>query len=225
MARKKRKPEPQPMEEEGEEVSAGGAFEENGETKKNVEEIKEDVQEIIEEISDTSKDVEELKEDVEEIKEEIEEISQAAKTHSSIMERISNKLHLPIPSKFNVSDIAQQVVGALILSTPFTVTEEVWNLAQHLDIPRIILIISLTILFDVLLIHFSKFQNIDTSNFLTVFARLFSIIMVSYIAAGILLYTFGVIGNEITDTVWALKLIILVGLPANIGAATADILK
>lgn len=191
----------------------------------DLEEIKEDVQEIMEEVSESGKDVDEIKEDVEEIKEEIEEISEATKTYRSIMERISNKLHLPIPSKFNVSDIAQQVVGALILSTPFTVTEEVWNLAQHLDIPRIVLIIGLTILFDVLLIHFSKFQNIDTSNVLSVFARLFSIIMVSYVAAGVLLYTFGVIGNEITDTIWALKLIILVGLPANIGAATADILK
>lgn len=187
--------------------------------------LREDVEEIMEEVSETSKDVDELKEEVEEIKEDISEISEIARTSKSIMEKISQKLRLPIPSRFNVSDVAQQVVGAIILSTPFTVTEEVWGLAGQLDLTRIALIIFLTVAFDVVLIYFSKFQHIDVSNKLNVFARIFSIIMISYLAAGLLLYTFGVIGNRITDPAWAIKLIILVGLPANIGAATADILK
>ncbi|GEM_PF-239915 len=200
-------------------------MEEISDSSKGVDELKEDVQEIMEEVTDSGKDVEELKEDVEEIKEDISEMASVTKTYKGMMEKISNKLHLQLPSKFNVNDIAQQAVGAIILSTPFVVTGEVWDLARQLDFTRIVLIITLTVLFDVLLIYFSKFQHIDLSNILTVIARIFSIILISYGAAALLLYTFGVIGIQITDPEWALRLVILVGLPANIGAATADILK
>ncbi len=195
------------------------------ESTKEIEEIKEDVAEIMEEVSDSSKDVEELKENVEEIKEDVAEISKSAKTYRELMEKLSGKFHLHIPTKFNINDVAQQIVGAMILSLPFTVTQEAWDLANQLDIYRIFLIIFITLLFDVLLIYFSKFQQIDISNIVLVFARMFSIILVSYIATAAVLYSIGVIGNQITDPIWALKLVILIGLPANIGAATADILK
>ncbi|MBI4044452.1 MAG: DUF2391 family protein [Candidatus Diapherotrites archaeon] len=217
-----KKKEPAEIPRKKEEVDSGNG---NGGTKEELEEIKEDVQEIMEEVSDSSRDVDELREDVEEIKEDISEMTKATKGFKSMMEKIGHRMHIHIPSKFSFSDIAQQMVGAIILSTPFSVTSEVWELAHNLDIYRVGLIIFLTVFFDILLIYFTKFQNIDLSNLASVFARIVSLIIISYTAAALILYIFGVIGNQVTDFWWALRLVILVGLFANIGAGTADILK
>ncbi len=194
--------------------------EEVAETSKDVDEIKEDVDEIKEEVADTGKDVEEIKEDVDEIKEDMVEI---AKKQDSILKRISEKLS---PSRFNINDVAQQIVGAIILSSPLAVTSEVWGLAQELDATRLTVILGVTLLFDVLLIYFTAYRKeseVKVINFIP--ARLLSMILVSYLTTGIMLYIFGVIGNEITDPAWALRMIIFIGLFANVGAGTADILK
>ncbi|MCH7902553.1 DUF2391 family protein [archaeon] len=197
------------------------------EIKEDVEEIKEeiedagkDIDEIKEEVEDTGKDVDEIKEGVDEIKEDVEEI---AKTQKSMFNKISSRL---IPKEFNANDIAQQIVGAIILSSPLAVTSEVWELARELDTARLLIIIGITLLFDVLLIYYTSYRKEKEKKIINLIpARLFSMIVISYLTATTILYVFGVIGIHITDTEWALKLIVFVGLFANIGAGTADILK
>lgn len=194
--------------------------EEVEDTGKDVDEIKEDVGEIKEEIEDTGKDVDEIKEDVDEIKEDVGEI---AKTQKSMLKKISSRL---IPREFNVNDIAQQIVGAIILSTPLAVTSEVWELARELDTTRLLIIIGITLLFDVLLIYYTSYRKAKEKKIINLIpARLFSMILISYLTATTILYVFGVIGIHITDTDWALRLIVFVGLFANIGAGTADIIR
>ena len=197
------------------------------EIKEDVEEIKEeiedagkDIDEIKEEVEDTGKDVDEIKEGVDEIKEDVEEI---AKTQKSMFNKISSRL---IPKEFNANDIAQQIVGAIILSSPLAVTSEVWELARELDTTRLLIIIGITLLFDVLLIYYTAYRKEKEKKIINLIpARLFSMIVISYLTATTILYVFGVIGIHITDTEWALKLIVFVGLFANIGAGTADIIK
>ena len=189
-------------------------------TGKDVDEIKEDVDDIMEEVQDTGKDVDEIKGDVDEIKEDIEEIS---KQQKSILKRVSSHL---IPKEFNFNDVAQQIVGAIILSSPLAVTEEVWRLAMELDLARVIVIIGITLLFDVLLIYFTAYQRekeVKIINFVP--ARLVSTILISYLTAATMLYVFGVIGNEVTDIFWSMRLIVFVGLFANVGAGTADLIR
>jgi len=203
-------------------------------TGKDVDEIKEEVietgkeiDEIKEEIEDTSKDVEEIKEevldagkDIDEIKEDVEEI---AKSQKSILNKISGRL---IPREFNFNDIAQQIVGAIILSSPLAVTSEVWELARELDLARLLVIIGITLLFDILLIYYTAYRKEKEKKIINLIpARLFSMILISYLTASTILYVFGVIGIHITDPDWAFRLIIFVGLFANIGAGTADLIK
>ena len=185
-----------------------------------------DVDEIKEEVLDTGKDVDEIKEevedtgkDVDQIKETVEEIN---KKQKSILKRLSPEAL----KEFNFNDIAQQIVGAIIISSPLAVTEEVWLLAQNLDLPRIIIIIGITLLFDILLIYFTAYQKEKEKKIINLVpARLVSMIFISYLTAGVMLYVFGVIGGQVQDFNWALRLIIFVGLFSNIGAGTADILK
>ena len=179
-----------------------------------------DVDEIKEEIIDAGKGVDEIKGGVEELHADVEEIK---KSQKSILQKFSLRL---IPEEFAWDDLAQQIVGAIVLSTPLAVTEEVWILSQELDLLRGIAIVAITILFNVLLIYYTRYQVVKEQKILSFIPlRLFSQLIVSYASAATMLFIFGVIGNEITGTLAILKIVIFVGLFANIGAGTADMLK
>jgi len=191
------------------------------EEKSEVEEEKpEELEEVLGDIQEASKDIDEIQEDIDEIQEDVEEIK---KSQKSLLQRVSARL---VPEEFAWDDLAQQIVGAIVLSTPLAVTQEVWMLSQHLDILRIATIIGITLLFNILLIYYTKYQIVKEQKVLSFIPlRLLSLMLVSYISAATLLWVFGVIGNEVTATVGIVKLIIFVGMFANIGAGTADLLK
>ena len=197
--------------------------------KKDVQRILDDIQELNKDLNETGEEIEETGEDVEEIKEDIEEIKEDIGTLRKAMSRgkelFSKVATTVLPDKFAFKDIAQQIVGATILSAPFAVTEEVWNLARELNLTNIIFIISLTILFDILLFHYTKYQKFEEKKFLEFPKRIISLIVVTYVTSAIVLSVFGVIGGQIQDPSWAMRLIVMVGLFANIGAGTADLIK
>jgi uncharacterized membrane protein len=187
---------------------------------KNVDEIKAY-------IIDSGKDVDEIKEDVDEISETVddikEDVGELIKKHDSLLNKFKFKLK---PDKFAFDDIAQQIVGAIIISSPLAVTAEVWMLANSLDLIKIILIVGITLLFDVLLIYYTKYQSVEKENILKFIPlRLVSLLIISYLTSGLILFLFGVIWGQVNSVVWAVKLILFVGLFANIGAGAADMLK
>lgn len=133
---------------------------------------------------------------------------------------------IALPDKFAWDDLAQQIVGALVLAAPLAVTEEVWRLSSHLDIFHVGMIIGLTLLFNILLIYYAKYQLVEQERILGIIpTRLFSQMVVSYTAAGVMLYILGVIGYAVVGWSAIAKLIIFVGLFSNIGAGAADLLK
>ena len=211
-----------------ERISDEPDLEEELSSEEHLEQIKEDVEDIKEEVIDSGKEVEELREDVEEIKEDVEEITKA---HRSLLKRISDRISDQIherihPDKFEFDDFAQQVVGAIILSAPLTVTQEVWMLSQSLDISRVGVIFALTLTFDLLLIYYAKFQQTsDERIFGIIPKRLLSLLIVSYCTAFAMLYILGVTGGQVNDVEGVIKLVVFVGLFANIGAGAADMLK
>jgi uncharacterized membrane protein len=182
--------------------------------KKISEEIHEDVEELVEDVEDIAEDVEDIKED----------LSIIQKGQKTILKSIRKKFG---PDKFEFDDFAQQIVGALILSSPLAVTEEVWLLANALDPLRVTILIVITLLFDILLIYYTNYRFEGKKNKLLNVSpiRLFSQLIVSYITATIILLVFGIIGGPVNSLMWSVKLVILVGLFANIGAGTADLIK
>jgi len=188
----------------------------------DIQELNKDIGETGEEIEETGEDVEEIKENIEEIKEDLGTLKKAMFKGKEIFSKVATKV---IPDRFAFKDIAQQIVGATILSAPFAVTEEVWNLANNLSAANIIALIVITVMFDVLLFHFTKYQKTENKGFLELPIRIISLILVTYVTSAVVLSVFGVIGGQIQDGVWAMKLIVMVGLFANIGAGTADLIK
>jgi len=191
------------------------------ETGEDVEDIKEDIEVIKKEVDETGEDVEEIKEDIEEIKEGIGAMRKGMAKGKGFFSRFSSVL----PGKFATKDIAQQIVGATILSAPFAVTEEVWDLARILDLQHVIAILFVTLLFDILLFYYTKYQQTEEKRLLIFSKRIVSLIIVTYVTSAIVLSIFGVIGGKIQDPIWAGKLVIMVGLFANIGAGAADLIK
>ncbi|MBW2976028.1 DUF2391 family protein [Candidatus Woesearchaeota archaeon] len=192
------------------------------ETGEDVDEIKEDVDDIKKEVSETGEDVDDIKEDIEGIKEHIGMMHKALFKGKQLFSKVATSV---LPDKFAFKDFAQQVVGATILSAPFAVTEEVWNLARNLDFAHIAILIFITLMFDVLLFYYTKYQSFETKKIWIFPMRIISLIIVTYVTSALVLSVFGVIGGKIQDPVWAMKLIVMVGLFANIGAGTADLIK
>lgn len=182
-------------------------------TGEDVDYIRTDLEKIKKEVFDTGEGIDDLKEDIDDLKEGIQ------------------KLHKPsiirtLADKFGWDDFAQQIVGAVILSAPFAVTEEVWNLARNLTTSRIFLIIVLTILFDILLLYHTKFQKMEHKKIVAgIPLRLISLLFVTYAVSALILSLFGILGGQIIAPMWEIKIIIFVGLFANIGACTADLIR
>ena len=129
----------------------------------DIEQLNKDLGETGEEIEETGEDVEEIKEDIEEIKEDIGTLTKTMFKGKEFFSKVATKV---IPDRFAFKDIAQQIVGATILSVPFAVTEEVWNLANNLNPINIIFIIIITIMFDILLFYYIKYQRTEDKKFL-----------------------------------------------------------
>jgi uncharacterized membrane protein len=140
--------------------------------KKTVSVKKKDILGYIEEqVVDAGRDVDEIKEDVDEI----------IKKQDSILKKFRLKLK---PDKFAFDDLAQQIVGAIIISSPLAVTEEVWMLSNQLNLFRLFFIFLITLGFDILLIYFTKYQNVEKESiFKFIPLRLLSLLIVSYLAA------------------------------------------
>ncbi len=130
------------------------------------------------------------------------------------------------PDKFAWDDLAQQIVGAMVLSAPIAVTEEVWRLSAGLDIARLLAILGVTILFNILLLYYTKYQLVESERIFGIIpTRLSSQLLVSYSTAAVMLYLMGVLGGVVTGVGDSIQLVVFVGLFANIGAGAADLLK
>jgi uncharacterized membrane protein len=179
-----------------------------------------DVDDILEDTEELQEDVEEIKVDVDEIKEDVDKI---ISKQNSLIKKLKDKI---TPDKFSFDDLAQQIVGAVVLSAPLAVTEEVWSLSSNLNITRLILIILITLIFDILLIYFTKYQAVENESLFNIIpTRLVSLLLVSYLIATLILTLFGVIGGEVNSLSSSINLIIFIGLFANIGAGAADMLR
>jgi uncharacterized membrane protein len=132
------------------------------------------------------------------------------------------------PERFGWDDIAQQLIGAFLLSAPFTVTEEVWRLANDLTPLRVLFLVFITVLVSTIILYYTKYQKLaleEVSEHIPIPRRLVSLFIISYGVAFLMLWTFGVIGVEILDPVWAFKLVVFVGFFSSVGAAAADVLR
>lgn len=132
---------------------------------------------------------------------------------------------------FGFDDMAQQIMGASLLSSPFCITEEIWHLADTLKPFRLFFIMILSVVLGVIMIYFTDYQRVaDHRKFFSyVPLRIISLICVSYGMVVVILSILGVFqyGKIVMEfePVWRIKVVILVGFFAMLGGAVADVIR
>ncbi|MDY6789618.1 MAG: DUF2391 domain-containing protein [Candidatus Nanohaloarchaea archaeon] len=129
---------------------------------------------------------------------------------------------------FAADDLLQQLVGGLILSGPFVVTEEVWKLASNMSFFQAILanLIVFTIGYGALYLA-DKSRNPDIEkDIVGIPLRFISLLLVSYGSVLILVYLLsapsllGAVSSGTGQVVF--KVVSVASIFSMVGAATAD---
>jgi len=128
--------------------------------------------------------------------------------------------------KFKFSDFVQELIGAAVIALPFSVTEEVWELAQKLPISRVLFIYFFVTFFVFIFIRYSKLQNWEQQNvagFIPL--RLITSMGISFLVSLACLLMFGIYPDFIKDIGTLLKATLLVNVFAVIGSLGVDMAK
>lgn len=163
------------------------------------------------------------------LEERVSELEKSMETHTRRFQRVRDLLRTE-PEVFGFDDMAQQIMGAALLSSPFCATEEIWYLADSLTGFRLAGIAALSIVLGVIMIYFTDYQRVaDHERFgQYVPIRIISLVCVSYGVVTIILFVLGIFhyGMDMGfEPTWRLKVVALVGFFAILGGAVADVIR
>ena len=121
----------------------------------------------------------------------------------------------------NLEDISQIAIGAFALAVPISFSEEAWRLGETLPLPNLILIVVLSIGFLSFFAYESVFQG-DIKNRLLVFIfRVFFAYLTAGLVVMLVLLSIDQF-NLVTEPIITLKRLIIVTMPASMGAIVVD---
>lgn len=122
---------------------------------------------------------------------------------------------------FNVEDASQIFVGAFALAVPISFSEEAWRLGEMLPIQNLLMLLTLSVLFLTIYTYGSVFQkDIKTRKLVFVFRIVIAYVMTAFVVALVLLCL-----NKlpfVDDPMTAIKRIIVITMPASMGAIIVD---
>ncbi|WP_461831302.1 DUF2391 family protein [Aquifex sp.] len=128
--------------------------------------------------------------------------------------------------KLGFSDLVQELIGAMIIALPFSLTEEVWEISERLSFFRILIVYLITVFTVFLFIKYSKLQNWEQQNVLGFIPlRLITSLSISFFISLLFLTLFGVYPDMIKDLSTLLKASLLVSIFAVIGSLGVDVAK
>jgi uncharacterized membrane protein len=121
----------------------------------------------------------------------------------------------------NLEDIGQITIGAFVLAVPISFSEEAWNFGETLHFPNLVLLFILSLGFLALYAHQSVFQGRIVHRHMVFILR----IIIAYIIAGIVV-TLVLLSLDkfpfLTDPIVAIKRLIVITMPASMGAIVVD---
>ncbi len=130
----------------------------------------------------------------------------------------------PLMVEFKPRDIIQVIVGATILATPIALSEEAWNLASDLESINIASICLLSILFIGLFVYFNFYRFNLKGHVFNYVKRVIGTYIISLIVVAMILLLFDKLPWE-SNSVLALKRLIIVAFPAAMSGTLSDSLK
>jgi uncharacterized membrane protein len=139
-----------------------------------------------------------------------------------VIERIKSLLSDKYP--FGADDLVQQVVGSVILISPFIFTEEVWRIAETMDAYRTGIALLATFLTGHGVLYTAKKDRDWDSErkFLGVTFRYLSLMTVAFGTVFTIIYISGSTQTFNAGTIQTLKVISITSIFSVIGAAITD---
>ncbi|UAL45278.1 DUF2391 family protein [Shewanella inventionis] len=122
---------------------------------------------------------------------------------------------------FNAEDLGQIAVGAFALSVPIAFSEEAWRLSASLPTLNLVLVVVLSLAFITLFAYQSVFQANITKRRRAFLLRVVAAYLLTLLVVGIVLLALDKL-PLITEPILALKRIILIAMPASMGAIIVD---
>ena len=139
-----------------------------------------------------------------------------------VIERIKSLLSNKYP--FGADDLLQQIVGSIILISPFIFTEEVWRIAETMDVYRTGVALLITFLTGHGVLYTAK-KDRDWDRerkFLGVTFRYLSLMTVAFGTVFTIIYISGSAQTFNAGTIQTLKVISITSIFSVIGAAITD---
>lgn len=126
-----------------------------------------------------------------------------------------------IKINFNFEDLNQIVIGAFTLAVPISFSEEAWQLGQELPAFNIILIFSLSIFFLSIFAYQSVFQGNILKRKINFILRVIIAYTLTAVVVAVVLLSLDKF-PILTHPALSIKRLILIGMPASMGAIIVD---
>jgi uncharacterized membrane protein len=138
--------------------------------------------------------------------------------------KVIHRVVKPLMVEVRARDVVQVIVGASILAIPAGFTEETWNLGEQLPVANVTVLAVMSILFIALFVYFNFYRDYIREYRWEFVKRVVVIYALSLVVVGVLLTVIDKCPWG-TDTILAVKRIIIVALPSSLSAAVSDALK
>ena len=126
--------------------------------------------------------------------------------------------------QFGLQDVAEIIVGAIILAFPIAITEEVWTLSEELSVGRTLWISLSSIAFISCFGYYLYYRSSLRENWRDFLMRTSAIYFITLLVCAIILASIGKL-HLFTEPVVAIKRTIVVAFAASFAATVVDSLR
>lgn len=121
----------------------------------------------------------------------------------------------------NAEDISQIAIGAFALAVPISFSEEAWRMGETLPMFNLFIVFILSISFISIYAYYSVFQGIISQRYKVFIIRIIIAYFIAALVVGLVLFALNKF-PIIDDTLIAIKRLILITMPASMGAIVVD---
>ncbi len=123
--------------------------------------------------------------------------------------------------RINTEDIIQIAIGAFALAVPISFTEEAWKMSITLPFFNLLLVFVLSVTFLGIYAYYSVFQEQVSKRYDIFLLRIFIAYFISALVVALVLLALNKL-PIIDEPIIALKRLILITMPASMGAIVVD---
>ncbi len=123
--------------------------------------------------------------------------------------------------RINTEDIIQIAIGAFALAVPISFTEEAWKMSVTLPFYNLLLVFVLSVTFLGIYAYYSVFQKQVSKRYDIFILRIFIAYFISAVVVALVLLALDKL-PVIDEPIIALKRLILIAMPASMGAIVVD---